>query len=158
MSTATARTRRLSWGLLGGCQTPWGSAGCASAGQAGRLFSVAIYELCVCMHKNKIGCNVKLLECLSLDPFLILERPSLPDGVAPVSLRTCASIHPRTGFSANSDEQCKYAAITQQDQASVRCAPPIGHLIRRPPMHHANVHATLGTWPDSSFVSRPQQQ
>ena len=38
-------------------------------GKPGVCSLVAICELCVCMHKNKIGCVVKLLECLSLDPF-----------------------------------------------------------------------------------------
>jgi hypothetical protein len=141
---------------------PWGVArGCASAGQAGRSFLRTPFmtrRRQVCMQKVQKCCNPCFFRSFT-DPY----RPSLQisdtlrsqDGVAPVTLRTCASIHPRTGLSANSGEQCKYAAITQQDQASVRCAPPIGHHPCYTRAPDANVHATLGTWPDSPVLSRP---
>lgn len=56
----------------GGAKLRGAVLGVHQQGKPGVCSLVAICELCVCMHKNKIGCIVKVLDSLSLDPFLIL--------------------------------------------------------------------------------------
>jgi len=60
----------------GGAKLRGAVLGVHQQGKPGVCSLVARCELCVCMHKNKIGCNVKLLECIFRCLFLILYARS----------------------------------------------------------------------------------